>query len=848
MTFEQRETDQPGLHLRIERLERELREKDTQLELINQVGGMLTSELELEKVVQKVTDIATTISKAQFGALFYNKVNQDGEAYTLYTLSGAMQEDFARFPMPRNTAVFGPTFRGEGIVRSDDITRDPRYGKNRPYSGMPQGHLPVRSYMAIPVVSKGGKVLGGLFFGHPEPGVFTGHEEDLVRNIASQAAVALDNAHLYEAKLEAEQRKSREQISTILESITDGFFTIDPGWKVTYWNQEAERVSGRKRGELLHRDIRETFGKSDLSSLYHRLYLSVSRRRPVGFTGYYPPSKSWLSISAYPSQEGLTVYFKDITRQRQAEELERLGKRVLQLNTRPDSRLEDTITYYLRGLERIHPGMLCAVLLREGPRLYPLAAPSLPAFYREAITGVPVGPDEGSCGAAAFTAQKVASCDIEQDPRWAKYKATARKANLKASWSIPIISSAQRVLGTFAVYYQEAGLPTPEEEHSVESTTNLLQLILENKLIENALRQSNERYDLAASATNDAIWEWDVVTGRVYQGPVYGKIFGHKGGEDEATHPQMAHVHPDDRERVAASVGEALQDAQASLWQEEYRYLRKDGTYAHVLDRAYISRGKGLEATRMVGAMHDASEAKSYEAERELLIEELKRNNSDLKQFSYIASHNLRAPLANLLGLLRLIRPETITDSANRMLAVKFQEATYKLSDTLEDLLDILVIKNRAGLKLEHVSLSGSLKEVTESVDHLIKESAACVTTDFSEGESVYVNAAYLHSVLLNLLTNAVKYRSPERPLRIHLETRAHGEKLELRFSDNGQGIDLERYGERVFGLYQRFHRHENSKGIGLFIAQSQIKAMGGSIEVESQVDKGTAFIILLRR
>jgi signal transduction histidine kinase/DNA-binding response OmpR family regulator len=146
-----------------------LREETRRLETLNRTGAALAAELNLDRLVQMVTDAAVELTGAKFGAFFYNLINDQGESYTLYTLSGAPREAFEKFPMPRNTAVFDPTFRGEGIVRSDDILRDPRYGRNPPYNGMPKGHLPVRSYLACSVVSRSGEVHGGLFFGHPGP-------------------------------------------------------------------------------------------------------------------------------------------------------------------------------------------------------------------------------------------------------------------------------------------------------------------------------------------------------------------------------------------------------------------------------------------------------------------------------------------------------------------------------------------------------------------------------------------------------------------------------------------------------------------------------------------------------
>lgn len=186
-------------------------------EQLNRVARIVARDLDLERIVQSVTDIATELSGAKFGAFFYNVIDPEGESYLLFTMSGAPREAFERFGMPRNTAIFEPTFRGDGVIRSDDIRKDPRYGHNPPHQGMPKGHLPVVSYLAVPVISSSGEVLGGLFFGHDKPGVFGEEVESLVAGIASQAAVAMDNARLHEAaKIEIEQRKRAEQSMELL--------------------------------------------------------------------------------------------------------------------------------------------------------------------------------------------------------------------------------------------------------------------------------------------------------------------------------------------------------------------------------------------------------------------------------------------------------------------------------------------------------------------------------------------------------------------------------------------------------------------------------------------------------
>jgi hypothetical protein len=181
----------------LHRHETRLRREAGIVDVLHRVGRVLGADLDIKRVTQEATDAVVEVTGAAFGAFFHNEVSPSGESYVLYTISGVPRDEFERFPMPRNTAVFAPTFVGEAIVRSDDITADPRYGKNRPHYGMPPGHLPVRSYLAVPVMSVTGDVHGGIFLGHPDVGVFDERAERLTVGIAAQAAAALDNALLY---------------------------------------------------------------------------------------------------------------------------------------------------------------------------------------------------------------------------------------------------------------------------------------------------------------------------------------------------------------------------------------------------------------------------------------------------------------------------------------------------------------------------------------------------------------------------------------------------------------------------------------------------------------------------
>jgi len=237
------------------------------LELLVRAGLLLAQSTDLKALVQSATDVGLELCGAQFGAFFYNVVSDTGESYQLYTLSGVEPEKFSQFPMPRNTAVFAPTFEGTHIVRSADITKDSRYGHNAPHHGMPAGHLPVRSYLAVPVQAQSGEVLGGLFYGHRETDVFEQEAEDLIATVAAQAASAIENFRLRQLltrKIEdleqAEQEgnessKHLAELAAIVESSDDAIISKDLNGHIMSWNQAAARIFGYTQEEIVGKSI-----------------------------------------------------------------------------------------------------------------------------------------------------------------------------------------------------------------------------------------------------------------------------------------------------------------------------------------------------------------------------------------------------------------------------------------------------------------------------------------------------------------------------------------------------------------------------------------------------------------
>ncbi len=256
---------------------------------------------------------------------------------------------------------------------------------------------------------------------------------------------------------------------------------------------------------------------------------------------------------------------------------------------------------------------------------------------------------------------------------------------------------------------------------------------------------------------------------------------------------------------------------------------------------------KDGEHSHWISIQRDVTEEKNKEKEREQLIRELTQNNKDLKQFSYITSHNLRAPLSNLTGLLNLVEDMTIEDPELKEIIAGFSKSTHLLNETINDLVKVVIIKDNPSIQKEKVLIKEIFENVFNQLSFLISLHKPILKIDLEEVSILNINKSYLESIFLNLLTNAIKYRAENRQLKVNISSKVVDDNLVLTFKDNGVGIDLVRNKDKIFGLYQRFHNHPDSKGLGLYLVKSQVEAMGGSINVESTVGKGTTFTITFK-
>lgn len=310
--------------------------------------------------------------------------------------------------------------------------------------------------------------------------------------------VANDITEIVLAQAELEQ--SNEEKRIILNSITDGFLALDKNYVIKYFNKEAERILGIKREVALNKTLWTFIPESPPTRYYQDFTWAMEHKKPVHFRQLLFTRDIWIDLSAYPSDYGLSVFFKDITKEMLQLEMELLGKKVLEKYATADSSLQDIMSYYLSELESKNKGMQCALFLLNKERLYVLAAPSLSNAFTSAINGK-IGHDYTTlCFAEGRKKDKTGFADIDASEHWAGYHKEFKREGLKACWTYPITGAHQNVIGLLVTYYKTVKTPTSSEETTIELARNLLVLILESKLAEEEVALSYKRYQQAEEA------------------------------------------------------------------------------------------------------------------------------------------------------------------------------------------------------------------------------------------------------------------------------------------------------------------------------------------------------------
>jgi len=393
-------------------------------------------------------------------------------------------------------------------------------------------------------------------------------------------------------------------------------------------------------------------------------------------------------------------------------------------------------------------------------------------------------------------------------------------------------------------------VPICDETNRCRQLVGVVHDLTKEKQVEEDLRRSNARFTYALKATTDAIYEWNVADDTLYWGEGFEDLFGYRLAHNPTSFAKWAdYVHPADSQRVVAGLRRAAYETAALFWQEEYRFRRADGVWAMVFDRGYILRNDEGQAVRMIGAMQDISARKMAEAQQQQLTERLVRQNSDLRQFTYIVSHNLRAPLANALGFTDLL-PRLDKNSENFETSLNYLRASLQqLDQVLVDINGILSLRDtQDGYRPEPVAVAEVCEQALMGLQEALQACGGELQNAIPAELRVSGSRAYFHSIFHNLISNAIKYRSDARPLRITIEAtvEANGEKR-LIIGDNGSGFDLEKAGDEIFQLYRRFHVGHAGRGIGLHLVKTHVEAMEGQITVRSRMDEGTHFTLYFR-
>jgi len=368
--------------------------------------------------------------------------------------------------------------------------------------------------------------------------------------------------------------------------------------------------------------------------------------------------------------------------------------------------------------------------------------------------------------------------------------------------------------------------------------------ITERKSAQENLMHSQNRLKEAQALAHMGSWQLNFETNILQLSDESCRIFGRCNDENQLAFAAWSKfIHRDDRAYVLKTIKESRDNTADTSY--IYRIVRENGAIRHIYSESKFMLDEHQTPIGLHGIMQDVTERKMAEQEREKITADIIRRNKDLEQFSYIVSHNLRAPVANILGLSEIVRDENLEPEVKNQVIAGISDSVRKLDEVITDLNYILQTRQNVAQEHELVDFQKLVTDIMTSIETLITEEKAVINTDFSQVSEMLTVKSYLHSIFYNLIYNSLKYRKPDIASIISLSSRKNARKIFLIFEDNGIGIDLLDKGEQVFGMYKRFHPQiAEGKGMGLYMVKTQVEAIGGKIYVESQVDKGTVFTI----
>ena len=350
---------------------------------------------------------------------------------------------------------------------------------------------------------------------------------------------------------------------------------------------------------------------------------------------------------------------------------------------------------------------------------------------------------------------------------------------------------------------------------------------------------------VALKSGNIGIWEKDVVTQEVTWDESTYRLFGCDPNETfDALEKWKEIAIEEDVERVRKTMYRAVEKDDG--FKVEYR-IKKGNSIHYIYTEGKVIRDASGNAIRLVGANIDVTRIKKAQIRQRRLLKITEEQNKSLLNFAHIVSHNLRSHASNMSTLTGLLLRDEICSEQQHKLLNMVKDTSENLDETIIQLNEVVKIKETHGKKMVMVKVISCFKDVMQSINGLVEESDVEVRYNIPDELLVYAVKPYLTSIFLNLLTNSIKYAKKDRKPVITIRSEVSAEHTVLFFKDNGVGIDLDRYGAKLFGMYKTFHGNKDAKGIGLFMTKNQMDAMDGKIDVVSQLDKGTEFKLIFK-
>lgn len=845
-----------GVAIERRRDEASLREQRATAETLYRIGRLLSEELDLHKLVQVVTDEGTRLCGAQFGAFFYNFVGDRGEAYTLYTLSGAPLDAFAQFPMPRSTELFGPTFRGEGIIRLDDVTQDPRFGKNAPYFGMPEGHLPVRSYLSVPVVSRSGEVLGGLFFGHADAGVFTASQEQLLGGVAGQAAVAIDNTRLYQ-----QAHVSAERLNLALSAADLGDWSWDAASDIVTFSKRAADIFGIPPGphmswtamqDLLHPDDRDRARQEVERVIAERIQYDIEIRvqRQDG-------TLVWVGVlgrAVYDAADrvvGMYGVVHDITERKSLEESLRSSEERLRLAL-DAGRMGvwdwDIRTGDLKWSDSLEP-------------LHGLAPGTFGGTFEDFQNLIHIDDRDQVNAAIRHAIEEGNGYEVEFRNPW---------PNGSVHW----------IAGKGKVFPAEDGQPgrmigIGMDVTGRKRTEQTARFLADASAALAVLVDFDSTLQKVASLAVPSFADWatvdlledQVILRRVAVAHVDpAKVeLAHEVHRRFPPHPEASQgvwsiLRTGQPEIIPEVTDELL--VQSIKDEEQLRIVRDLGLKSYIGAPLKV-RGKTLGVLTFIAAesghlydetdlavAKDLADRAAIAIENAQLYRELREADQRKDEFLATLAHELRNPLAPIRNGLQVLKlagggGEMVEEARSMM-----ERQLGQMVRLVDDLLDVSrITRNKLELRKERVTLAAVIHSAIETSRPLIEQAGHIFSLTLAPSP-VELNAdlTRLAQVFSNLLNNSAKYTEPGGHIALTAE-RDRGEVV-VRVQDNGLGIPAEAL-PRLFQMFSQVDRNmeraQGGLGIGLTLVRRLVEMHGGTVEVYSEgPGRGSEFTVRL--